>query len=137
MTADSTRLPDEVADLLDRTLGDGGEPGILADWLDDHSTYWAPFAAALRLSAPMAEAKHHYAEFRFQPVTSGVMFWLSFTRYYIRGKTPPTEILLGVYRTGPGEPGAWRRTVINDNLPKEVRQRLWEAFGISDPTEAA
>ena len=27
--------------------------------------------------------------------------------------------------------------VVNDKLPKDVRQRLWEAFGISDPTEAA
>lgn len=138
MTADPTRLPDEVADLLDRTLGDGGEPGILADWLDDHSSYWTPFAAALRLSTPLADGKQqHYSEFRYQPVASGVMFWLSFTRHYTRGKSPPTEILLGVYRVGPGEPGAWRRTIVNDKLPKDVRQRLWEAFGIADPTEAA
>jgi hypothetical protein len=139
MSTDPAGLPESVAALLDRTLGPGGEPGVLADWLDENSVngFWDGFAATLRASAPRASVPSggpaHFNEFRYQIVCPGVMFWVSEgTPPPVNRKRQPPVLLLGVYRTAPFELAVWRRFVVLDDVPKSVRRRLWAAFGISN-----
>ena len=130
--ADAAQLPDGVADLLDHTLGADGNPGVLADWLDDHSDYWSGFAAALRQSTAPGGREGPVPGFRYRVVCSGVMFWACEGELHTQRGRPGAEVvLLGAYRAVPFVPGVWRRVVLADTLPKAVRRRLWEAFGVS------
>ena len=135
--ADPMQLPEGVADLLDRTLGEGGEPGVLADWLDENSRAWEPFAAALRAGTPPPAKLTTFSDFRYQEVCGGVMFWVC--KGYVqeaRGHSVTSLLLVGVSRAVPLVPGEWRLAVPPTALPKATRARLWKAFGVSEPADA-
>jgi|GEM_PF-7105517 len=135
MPTNPAQLPESVAELLDRTLGEGGEPGVLADWLDEHSNYWEGFAAALRQStAP--DKLPPFRTFEYQVVCPGIMFWRCEGSIWAAKGQPKTSVmLLGVYRAAPFAPGMWRRVVSPEQLPKSVLRRLGDAFDVSNWVE--
>lgn len=69
-------LPEEIVGMLDSTLRVGGIPGVLADWIEDHSPRFPRFAAALRnCRSPRRYTFNHSVNFRCEFVTPDVMFW--------------------------------------------------------------
>jgi hypothetical protein len=132
MSTDPARLPEGVSALLDLTLAEGGEPGVLADWLDENAVhnYWEGFAGALRLSGvPWPTTDLRFGEFRYQLVCPGVMLWMADGAVYEWSRPRQASVLvLGAYRGPPDAPGMWRRFVKPDDLPKAVRRRLEDAF---------
>lgn len=104
----------DVADLLTGTLGAGGLPGVLADWIEERSEQWGPLTLALRAATPLddtAKARDsHYTPPRYLVLAEGVVAWLTESQAsYSRGELQPAEFArLGFHRTTPGREAAYR-----------------------------
>ena len=93
MTADPARLPDDLADLLDRTLGPRGVPGVLADWMDERSEFWKPLTDALRVARrPRKKPGGFHIGFRYRPAGPGVVFWAASVNHMSKWFGAPPEI---------------------------------------------
>jgi hypothetical protein len=132
VSADPAQLPAELAGLLDKTLGKKAIPGILADWIDDHSSHWTAFAEALRISEPFETIKDtnlsYFGSFRYRMVTDGVAFTL--TEHLGTGwpaKRP--GMILGVYRFTKGEEAQWMRFVPQKVMEGGLGDRLKNEIG--------
>ena len=125
-------LPAELAELLAGTLGPGGLPGVLADWIDEHSESWRPLSAALRAATPVTgdpPAESYFAPPRFLVLAEGVVATLTDpAQRYFNGPEPKDVPRLGLYRTAPGRELAYRLDMGAD-LPEAGRAELRALFG--------
>ena len=112
-------LPADVADLLAGTLGPGGLPGVLADWIDEHSAAWGPLTAALRAAEPFTPpGRAHYDAPRYLALAPGVVAWLTDLAVSPGPGQPVVRTpVLGFHRTAPGREAAWRLAVPGDAAP--------------------
>lgn len=131
MTTDPTLLHADLAYLLDDTFGPHGLPGVLADWIDERSAYWAPLAALLRVSQPAPDTRRGFnIGFRYRHVCPGVVFWVASVNHNSKwfGAPPDGDVLLGAYRALPGREAMWGRVVPKDEINETMRAELWGLF---------
>lgn len=130
MTSDLANLPSSVADLLDASLGKNDLPGILADWLEERSTYWLPLALALRMCEPPVASHGFWIDFRYRPVTPEVFFWIVSTNHTSKWHGAPADgdVVIGAYRRTPEREGRWARLIPRSKVSAELRSQLWGLF---------
>lgn len=124
-------LPADLTDLLDATLADGGLPGVLADWIDERSEFWAPLARALRISRPAPVTDRGFRlGFRYRPAGPGVFFWVASVNHMSKWSGAPADgdVLIGAYRVVPGRQAKWTRVVPKAEVTPEFRAELWGIF---------
>ncbi|MBX9626226.1 MAG: hypothetical protein K2X82_20675 [Gemmataceae bacterium] len=135
MTADPDPLPAGLADLLDNGFGPAGMRGVVADFLDEHDAFWAPFSTLLRASRLRADAGRGFdSGFRYRAAGPGVVFFVESVNHTSKwfGAPPDGDVLLGAYRTVPGREGVWSRVVPKAEVSDAARADLWALFPAPD-----
>ena len=129
-------LPAELGELLVGTVGPGGLPGVLADWIDERSESWRPLSAALRAATPVTgdpPPDSYFGPPRFLVLAEGVVATLTGpARRYYNGPEPKDVPRLGLYRTAPGRGAAYRLDV-GAELPEASRAELRALFEAKAP----
>ena len=129
-------LPADVSDLLAGTVGPGGLPGVLADWIEERSEQWTPLCEALRAALPLPDApqtiSRGYSQPRFLVLAESVIAWLTMSGPGIYSPSTsgiPTVPRLGFHRVTPGHESAFRLELPADYAGLGTLRGL---FGVSD-----
>lgn len=126
-----------VSALLDKTVGPGGCPGVLADWLDEQSIHWTGLTTYLRLASSTrpdtTEDRAYYTPPCYLIIADDVLIWLVRRGQFINPGQWSPELRVGFYRTTPSREASFQLTVARSAIAKADEKSLWALFGLPMP----